>query len=174
MGLLDFLSSDERLFRKAYWGVMEEIEAPRSAKKTLLPYLEKAFFAGVADNGLNHVKRELPDGTWQWAEYSRQAADLEYDKHKTLVNRIWRLAYAASQHRRILHSRDSFPYLMLSVPQPNKARPECVARDGKLLHLDHDYWRDGLPPCDRLDCLCRVIPMNDGMIRRRGLTVDKT
>jgi len=173
MILMDFLFGDKRLFRKVYWGVMDSIDAPKSAKKKLLPCFEKAYFDGEATRScVKQAKIELPDGTWNWPAYEAQAETLEYGMHETLVNRVWRLASALSQYRRALQSRDTFPLLQLDVPDQQKARPECVARDGMVMHFDDDYWKDGFPPCERLDCLCRTIRMTEKMAKRRGLNVD--
>lgn len=175
MGLMDFLYSDKRLFRKAYWEVMDRIDAPKSAKNKLLPSFENAYFDGSTTRScIKQAKAELLDGAWSWPDYDAQAETLEYGMHETLVNRVWRLASAFSQYRRALQTRDAFPLLLLDVPNEKKARPQCVARDGMVMSFDDEYWKDGFPPCERLDCLCRTIQMTERMAKRRGLNVDSS
>lgn len=93
---------------------------------------------------------------------------------KMLVNRIWRLASALWQHQRILDHKESFPYLKLGVPNLSKARAECIVFDGKVLRWDDPFWDSGMPPCDRLDCICSVTAFTENMVKRKNLIVDKS
>lgn len=93
---------------------------------------------------------------------------------KMLVNRIWRLASSLWQYQRILRSKEQYPYLRIFVGNENKAKPECVALERKVLRLDDPFWNNGLPPCERLDCLCSVFQEDEKSIKRKGLIIDKT
>ena len=76
-----------------------------------------------------------------------------------------------AQHRRIMQSVDTFPYLMLDIVELGRAKPECCAMDGKVLRYDDPFWKEHFPPCNKT-CLCRVIQYSEGMLKRRGISID--
>jgi uncharacterized protein with gpF-like domain len=77
-----------------------------------------------------------------------------------------------AQRKRIMQSVDTFPYLMLDVTDTRIARPECCEMDGKVRRWDDQFWQNNFPPCEKKGCLCRVIAYTEGMLKRRGLTVE--
>lgn len=124
----------------------------------LLPQLWGAFREGVADCGLSKAK---------------SITGLHRDILKPALNRTWRLTYGRLQWERIVEAAESFPYLMLDVTEMQRARPECVAMDGKARRWDDPYWKTGFPPCERKNCLCRVIQMGQRQIDRGNVEVLK-
>ncbi|MDO8933049.1 MAG: phage minor head protein [Rhodocyclaceae bacterium] len=82
-----------------------------------------------------------------------------------------RVADSATQRQRITAAVQSFPYLMLDVPEKQRARPECIAMDGCARRWDDPYWEKNFPPCERQDCLCSVIQMGQRQIDRHGVKV---
>lgn len=82
-----------------------------------------------------------------------------------------RVADSKAQLARIAEVAESFPYLMLDVPETQRARPECVAMDGYARRWDDPYWAKNFPPCERLDCLCSVIQMGQRQVDRNAVKV---
>lgn len=82
-----------------------------------------------------------------------------------------RLADSQAQRERIAQAAETMPYLMLDVPETQRARPECLAMDGCARRWDDPYWEKNFPPCDRLDCLCSVIQMGQRQIDRNAVKV---
>jgi uncharacterized protein with gpF-like domain len=86
-------------------------------------------------------------------------------------HRALRLADSQAQHKRIVQSSATLPYLMLDVPETQRARQECLAMDGCARRWDDPYWEKNFPPCERQDCLCRVIQMGQRQIDRNAVKV---
>lgn len=86
-------------------------------------------------------------------------------------NRALRQFHSDEQKKRIAEAVGSFPYLMLDVPETQRARPVCLAMDGCARRWDDPYWEKNFPPCERKDCLCRVIQMGDRQIERNAVKV---
>ncbi|UJP04408.1 MAG: hypothetical protein LZF61_05850 [Nitrosomonas sp.] len=97
-------------FEKAYWQVMEQVEAPVESINALLSLMYNSFEAGLPPAQMRYLLQYLPDGQWQWRwpEYERQLLqNHEQDKDEDddsytpsnrellepLVNRIFILAY---------------------------------------------------------------------------------
>lgn len=80
-----------------------------------------------------------------------------------------RLANSKRQRQRIMDAASTMPYLMLDVVNVAKAKPECAAMDGKARRVDDPYWEAHFPPCERLDCLCRVIQMGKRQLERNSV-----
>ncbi len=81
-----------------------------------------------------------------------------------------RKKHSDEQRKRIMLSVDTFPYLMLDVADPRRAKPECCAMDGKALRYDHPYWTDHYPPCTKT-CLCGVIQYSEKMLLKHGIPI---
>lgn len=92
------------------------------------------------------------------------------DMLQMLVIRINSLASGHQRWQKI-HEEEIFSYLKLSVFDAAKARPECIAIEGKVLHLNNPYWKDNFPPCERLDCRCRVTAKTERGVERDGLEI---
>lgn len=174
-------------FENAYWQVMAQIDAPEESINALLPLMYDSFEAGLSPAKIRYLAQYLPDGKWRWPEYDRQMKEnmekeIEDDDEEpyipsnkellqVLVNRIWRLAHGYGQCQRINSAMESFPYLILDVPEPDRAKPECIEHDGKPYRIDSEFWKRGIPPCERIDCLCGVRQANERMLQQRGLKV---
>lgn len=174
-------------FEKAYWQVMEQVEAPLEAINALLPRLYDSFEAGSPVKQMRYLGQYLPEGRWRWPEYERQMLanseeQLEDDEVEPdapsnremleiLINRIYGFAYGFAQHQRILDASKRFPYLLLNVVDASKAKPECIENDYKPYRIDSEFWKRDFPPCERIDCMCNVTQMNELMLKQRGLKI---
>lgn len=95
----------------------------------------------------------------------------EYDDMlQMLVSRIYRLAYGHGRWQQV-YEEEIFSYLILFVPDRDKARPQCFAIEGKALHLNNPYWKDNFPPCERLDCRCYISAKAEWKVERDGLEI---
>ncbi|MPN59675.1 hypothetical protein SDC9_207397 [bioreactor metagenome] len=118
--------------------------------------LYEAFKAGVADLG---------------AKEAVEISGLSNEKLKPLLDRTWRLTHSKLQRQRIEGAAEALPYLMLDVTPGTSVRPQCIEMDGIARRVDDPYWRENYPPCDRIDCMCRVIQLSDRQVQREGITV---
>jgi len=78
---------------------------------------------------------------------------------EAFVNRVLRMAFGLSQWSRIIENKHANSSLMLDVPEPWRAKPECLSLNGKPRSIDNECWEKHLPPCERVDCLCGLIPV---------------
>ena len=161
MGLFEFFRRDKKpdelaVFQKAFEETFTPLDLPFLKKAQLLVTLYDAFKAGVSDLGAKEAATVT----------GRSKKEL-----KPLLDRTWRLTHGRLQWQRIQDSAETMPYLMMDVPEKLKAKPECVAMDGRARRVDDPYWKTHYPPCERAGCLCRVIQMGDRQIERHGVTV---
>lgn len=78
---------------------------------------------------------------------------------------------AQEQKSRMVESHLAFPFWMLDVPDFSRAKPECVSFDGKARLWNEPYWESNFPPCERDDCLCRVIALGGRQLKRQEITL---
>ena len=161
MGLLDFLRkkrerTELEIFQASFEKAFAPLKLPFLKKAQLLVSLYEAFKDGRADNGAS-VAAQITGETKR---------DL-----KPLLDRTWRLAHSQLQWQRIIESADTFPFLMFDVTDKTRARPQCVEMDGRARRVDDPFWKTNYPPCERPDCLCRVIQMGQRQIDRQGVTI---
>lgn len=249
-------------FERAYWQVMEQVEAPAESIRLLLPRLYDSYEAGASIQQMRYLVQYLPQGQWRWPEYERQLPDMrkcEYEgirKHIETNNNLTSLAYMAGfgvfkkiarellgdkmlpirkweqaqklceiislqgyelkalellrnavlekhvekindpdesdgnqddmlqmlalrihriargyERRHQIYEEEIFSYLILYASDRDKARPQCLAIEGKALHRSNPYWKDNFPPCERLDCRCRVTAKTEHGVQRNGLEI---
>lgn len=123
-----------------------EIKALELFKRIALERNEKQFYDAKSEPPSQHEMREI------------------------LVHRIHRLASGYERWQQI-HEAEIFSCLKLSVFDPAKARPQCIAIEGKALHMNNPYWKDNFPPCERLDCRCWVTAKTERGVERDGLEI---
>ena len=87
------------------------------------------------------------------------------------MDRKLREQQALEQKTRMIETHDALPFWMLDVPDLSRAKPECVSFDGKARMWNDPYWESGFPPCERDDCLCRVIALGRRQLERHEITL---
>ncbi len=94
------------------------------------------------------------------------------DMLQMLVLRIQRIANGYGRRQQI-YEEEIFSYLELTVFEFDRAnaRPQCIAIEGKALHLNNPYWKDNFPPCEKLECPCRVTAKTERGVQRDGLEI---
>lgn len=159
MGLFNFRSKNPResdVFQAAFEETFRAENIPFLKKAKLLVALYEAFKAGTADLG---------------AKQAVEITGLSKTDLKPLLDRTWRLTHGRLQWQRIQETAEALPFLMLDVTPGKPVRPECVQMDGVARRVDDPYWKENYPPCERIDCMCRVIQLGQRQLDRLGVKV---
>jgi SPP1 gp7 family putative phage head morphogenesis protein len=82
-------------------------------------------------------------------------------------------AYMAGRFKYLEEVKGKAPYWQWVAVMDTRTRPGHAALHGKIWRADDKFWNTFYPPIG-FNCRCRVRPLTEGMMTRRGLTAQDT
>jgi SPP1 gp7 family putative phage head morphogenesis protein len=72
------------------------------------------------------------------------------------ARRVTMIAYAYRRRKQMLEISDRYPFWEFIASDDPDTPMKCKKLNGKVFRFDDPFWDTGYPPCERLDCGCRV------------------
>ncbi|UZR27469.1 hypothetical protein [Methylococcus mesophilus] len=142
---------------EAFWKIADQLIVDRARLEGLWPQFEK--HRNDPKRTYSIIEQCLPEGTWEWPEFiahqaSKGVTPTFKEMCKMLYSRIERVSGALRTADQISHVIVRTPYLLFRAGL--EPRPECRAADGRVEHYTNEFWEHHTPPCDWLECSCRI------------------
>lgn len=143
--------------QEAFWKIADQLIVDRTRLEVLWPQFERHH--GDPRRTYSIIEQCLPEGTWEWPEFNAHQSAKGVTSTfkgmcKMLYSRIERVSGALRTANQISHVVERTPYLLFRAGL--EPRPECLAADGRVEHYTSEFWEHHKPPCDWLECSCRM------------------
>jgi SPP1 gp7 family putative phage head morphogenesis protein len=89
---------------------------------------------------------------------------------KTIYDTNLRTSYMAGRYKDMYLNAKNRPYWMYDAKEDGRTRPAHKALDGVVYRYDHPFWDTHYPP-NGWRCRCNVLPLTEGEVQEKGLTV---
>lgn len=92
---------------------------------------------------------------------------------KTIYQTNLQSSFMAGRQAAMEASTETHPYWRYVAVMDSKTRPSHAALNGKVYRHDDPVWQAILPP-NGFNCRCRVTPLSEAAVTRRGLAVESS
>jgi len=108
---------------------------------------------------------------WSFARWKSWASEQDWTLPRHRLETIFRTNlqtnYMAGHWRAFERNRERRPWLMFDAINDSRVRPNHLALDGVIRHIDDDVW-DRISPPLGFNCRCTLRALTDRAARRRG------
>lgn len=120
------------------------------------------------------LNKQLADGV-SFAAFKSNVAALGIDLPEHYLSLVFRTniqsAYAQGRYKQQQDYKHARPYLMYSAVDDSRVRPNHLALDGIIRHIDDPFW-DTHTPTLGFNCRCSTISLRESKAKKLGITPD--
>lgn len=121
------------------------------------------------------VNKAIADGT-TFEDFKKYVADNDIILSESYLSNVFRTniqtAYSHGRWEQQQRNKTKKPYLMYSAIDDSRVRPEHLALNKIIRHIDDPFWLLYYPPWGFM-CRCTVIALTEAQAKKYGITSDE-
>ncbi|MBJ9373340.1 phage minor head protein [Acinetobacter sp. TGL-Y2] len=121
------------------------------------------------------VNKAIADGT-TFEDFKKYVADNDIILSESYLSNVFRTniqtAYSHGRWEQQQRNKTKKPYLMYSAIDDSRVRPEHLALNKIIRHIDDPFWLLYYPPWGFM-CRCTVIALTEAQAKKYGITPDE-